>query len=89
MKKFTIFAVTVITALSLAAQNRELTLDDVIGGTFYGSGAPSITPMADGEHYLASKGNYILQYSFKTGAVTDTTCLRTFHTLSYRRCDTA
>jgi len=72
MKKFTIFAVTVITALSLAAQNRELTLDDVIGGTFYGSGAPSITPMADGEHYLASKGNYILQYSFKTGAVTDT-----------------
>ncbi len=72
MKRFNIFVVTVLTALSLTAQNKKITLDDVIGGKFYGNGAPAITPMADGEHYLQAEGNCILKYSFKTGAVTDT-----------------
>ena len=72
MKRFNIFVVTVLTALSLAAQNKKITLDDVIGGKFFGNGAPAITPMADGEHYLQAEGNCILKYSFKTGAVTDT-----------------
>lgn len=72
MKRFNIFVVAVLTALSLAAQNKKITLDDVIGGKFFGNGAPAITPMADGEHYLQAEGNCILKYSFKTGAVTDT-----------------
>ena len=72
MKKFTILAVAMLTALSLSAQNRKITLDDVISGKFSGSGAPAITPLADGEHYLQAQGNCILKYSFKTGAVTDT-----------------
>ena len=72
MKRFNIFVVAVLTALSLTAQNKKITLDDVIGGKFYGNGAPAITPMADGEHYLQAEGNCILKYSFKTGAVTDT-----------------
>jgi dipeptidyl-peptidase-4 len=72
MKKFTILAVTVLTALSLSAQNRKITLDDVISGKFSGNSAPAITPLADGEHYLQAQDDCILKYSFKTGAVTDT-----------------
>ena len=72
MKRFTILAVTVLTALSLSAQNRKITLDDVISGKFSASGAPAITPLADGEHYLQAQDDCILKYSFKTGAVTDT-----------------
>ena len=42
-------------------------------GTFYATGASSVTPMADGEHYLTSQdGRLILQHSFKSGQVTDT-----------------
>ena len=72
MKKFAILAVTVLTALSLSAQNRKITLDDVISGKFSGNSAPAITPLADGEHYLQAQDDCILKYSFKTGAVTDT-----------------
>ena len=72
MKKFAIFAAAVISAFSLTAQNNDLTLDDIISGTFYGNTLGSITPMADGEHYLKADDNCILKYSFKTGAVTDT-----------------
>ena len=72
MKKLTILAVSVLTALSLTAQNKKLTLDKVIAGTFYGSGIGTITPMADGEHFLQAQDNCILKYSFKTGEVTDT-----------------
>ena len=72
MKRLIILVAAVTSAFSLGAQNRKLTLDDVIGGSFYGNSAPSITPMADGESYLATDGDCILKYSFKTGAVTDT-----------------
>ena len=72
MKKFAIFAAAVISAFSLTAQNNDLTIDDIISGTFYGNTLGSITPMADGEHYLKAEDNCILKYSFKTGAVTDT-----------------
>ena len=72
MKKILLILSSAFITLSMSAQNKKLTLDDVIGGTFSGSGAPAITPMADGESYLAADGNCILQYSFKTGAVTDT-----------------
>ena len=72
MKRIAILAAAVISAFSLTAQNKDLTLDDIISGTFYGNTLGSITPMADGEHYLKAQDNCILKYSFKTGAVTDT-----------------
>lgn len=72
MKRIAILTAAVISAFSLTAQNNDLTLDDIISGTFYGNTLGSITPMADGEHYLKADDNCILKYSFKTGAVTDT-----------------
>lgn len=72
MKRLIILAAAVTAAFSLGAQNKKLTLDNVISGSFYGSSVGNITPMADGEHFLQAKGNCILKYSFKTGAVTDT-----------------
>ena len=72
MKRIALLAAAVISAFSLTAQNKDLTLDDIISGTFYGNTLGSITPMADGEHYLKAEDNCILKYSFKTGAVTDT-----------------
>lgn len=72
MKKLTIFALTALTVLSLNAQNRKLTLDNVVSGTFYGTSVGNITPMADGESFLQAEGDCILKYSFKTGEVTDT-----------------
>ena len=72
MKKLTILAVALLTVLSLNAQNKKITLDDVISGKFYGNGLGSFTPMADGEHFLQAEDDCILKYSFKTGAVTDT-----------------
>ena len=72
MKKLTILALTALTVLSLNAQNRKLTLDNVVSGTFYGTSVGNITPMADGESFLQAQGDCILKYSFKTGEVTDT-----------------
>ncbi len=72
MKRLIIFVAAVTAVFSLGAQNKKLTLDNVISGSFYGSSVGNITPMADGEHYLQAQGNCILKYSFKTGAVTDT-----------------
>lgn len=72
MKRIALLAAAVISAFSLTAQNKDLTLDDIISGTFYGNTLGSITPMADGEHYLKAEDNCILKYSFKTGVVTDT-----------------
>ena len=72
MKKITVLFVALLTALSLNAQNRKLTLDNVVSGTFYGTSVGNITPMADGESFLQAQGDCILKYSFKTGEVTDT-----------------
>lgn len=72
MKRLIILVAAVTAAFSLGAQNKKLTLDNVISGSFYGSSVGNITPMADGEHFLQAQGNCILKYSFKTGAVTDT-----------------
>jgi len=72
MKKITVLFVALLTALSLNAQNKKITLDSVISGSFSGSGLGAITPMADGEHFLQAQDDCILKYSFKTGEVTDT-----------------
>jgi len=73
MKKiFLILTVSFVSVIA-SAQNKQLTLSTVMDGTFYPKGASSVTPMADGEHYLTSEnGRLILKYSFKTGQVTDT-----------------
>ena len=74
MKKILFVVLSLIFSLSsLSAQNRLLSLSTVMDGTFYAKGASSVTPMADGEHYLTSEeGRFILKHSFKTGQVTDT-----------------
>ena len=73
MKRVIIIVAAVAATLSLGAQNRKLVLDNIMDGTFYAKGAASVTPMADGEHYLTSQGGrLILMNSFKTGQVTDT-----------------
>ena len=72
MKKLFLILSTALIAVSMSAQNKKLTLNDVINGTFTGHSIGNITPMADGEHFLQAQDNCILQYSFKTGEVTDT-----------------
>ena len=73
MKKIVLAISTVFISVMMWAQNKQLTLSTVMDGTFYAKGASSVTPMADGEHYLTSEdGRLILQHSFKTGQVTDT-----------------
>lgn len=70
---FLMMAAAALMSISLSAQQKELTLDNVMDGTFYAKGAGSITPLSDGQHYLTSQnGTLILKKSFKTGAVTDT-----------------
>ena len=73
MKKIVLILSTILISAAVWAQNRQLTLSTVMDGTFYPKGAASVTPMADGEHYLTSEdGRLILMNSFKTGQVTDT-----------------
>ena len=73
MRRIFLMAAAALMSISLSAQQKELTLDNVMDGTFYAKGAGSITPLSDGQHYLTSQnGTLILKKSFKTGAVTDT-----------------
>jgi len=73
MKKIFLLAATALMTLSLSAQQTNLTLESVLDGSFYATGAGAVTPLSDGEHYLTSQsGTLILKHSFKTGAVTDT-----------------
>ncbi|MBO4268092.1 MAG: DPP IV N-terminal domain-containing protein, partial [Bacteroidaceae bacterium] len=73
MKKLSLLLITFVTALHITAQERELTIDRIIGGEFSARGSIAATPLSDGEHYLtATGGNLILKRSFKTGAVVDT-----------------
>lgn len=73
MKKICLLAVSMIFAILSAAQEISLDLENIIDGRFSARGSISVTPMADGEHYLSSEGGrLILKRSFKTGEVTDT-----------------
>ena len=72
MKRLIVLVAAVTAVFSLGAQNKKLTLDNIISGSFYGSSVGNITPMADGESFLQAQGDCILKYSFKTGEVTDT-----------------
>ena len=73
MKKLFLILSTALIAVSMSAQNKKLTLANTMDGTFYAKGASSITPMADGEHYLISEnGRLILKRSFKNAQMVDT-----------------
>lgn len=72
MKKTIMIAAALLACMAVPAQESKLELEDVFSGKFYATGMGGITPMADGVHYLQSTDKCILQYSFKTGELTDT-----------------
>lgn len=72
MKQLISIFIGLLTCIPMLGADNAVQLSDIIGGKFHAQGMDDITPMADGEHYLQSRGNLILKYSFKTGAVTDT-----------------
>ena len=62
MKRSIVLVAAVTAVFSLGAQNKKLTLDNIISGSFYGSSVGNITPMADGESLLQAQGDCILKY---------------------------
>ena len=69
MKKIFLLVTTLLVTLTIQAQQPELTLETVMDGTFYSGSIGEITPLSDGEHFLASDGRRIMKYSFtKSGA---------------------
>ncbi len=60
-------------AVGVAAQ-QKFTYDDILKGKFSARGVYGMTSMADGEHYMRTAGNVVLQYSYATGELTDTIC---------------
>ena len=48
----------------------NLTLDDILSGTYAARGVYGVRPLADGEHYARMDGRKITTYSFQTGAET-------------------
>ena len=53
----------------IQAEAKEITLQDVVKGAYYGERLKAITPRTDGEHYtqLSDDGKQIRQYSFASG----------------------
>ncbi|MBR1808009.1 MAG: S9 family peptidase [Paludibacteraceae bacterium] len=47
-------------------------LNDIIAGGYNSNSLPQITDMGDGEHYALRVGNTVLQYDYRSGAVSDT-----------------
>ena len=73
MKKIFLILSTVLIAVSMSAQDKELSVSKIMDGTFYGRRASSIIPLSDGEHYLVSEDNrLILKRSFKNAQMVDT-----------------
>ena len=73
MKRLSLVLSTALICVAMTAQNRKLALTNIMDGTFYAKGASSITPLADGEHYLTSEdGRLILKRSFKNAQMIDT-----------------
>lgn len=48
----------------------DITLDDVVKGTFHADRQMSVTPLPDGEHYACLTKGKILQYSYRNGKQT-------------------
>ena len=81
MKKI-VFLLLTFCCVSVWAEN--LSVDQLVDGTFSPRSLGRITPLADGEHYAQtnSEANAILRYSFRTGEVVDTL----FSTATCRGC---
>lgn len=84
MKRIFLTLLTAALTLSMTATAHEVTLDELMNGTYSTRSLGHIVPLADGEHYAqtAPGGNAILRYSFKTGEVVDTL----FSTATCRGC---
>lgn len=68
MKKLLSLMLTCSMALSVVAQHKAITLEDIwTKGTFSASSARLGRSMADGEHYTLMDANGIAKYSYKTG----------------------
>lgn len=70
MKK-TLFFIVLTLAASFSA-DAQISIDDVVRNGFGGTGIGSITPLADGEHYLTMDGRCIFRHSFKSEKEIDT-----------------
>ena len=68
MKRLLAVALTMAILGGVAAQNKQITLEDIWSkGTFRASGISSIRSMQDGEHYCVLTRSGIEKYSYKTG----------------------
>jgi dipeptidyl-peptidase-4 len=54
----------------VAAAAGNLTLDNILSGTYAARGVYGVRPLADGERYARMDGRKITAYSFRTGAET-------------------
>ncbi len=82
MKRSIILLLSLLIGISLFAEN--LTVDNLVNGTYSPRSLGRVTPLADGEHYAQTnpEANAILRYSFRTGEVVDTL----FSTANCRGC---
>lgn len=71
MKRISALIFASLLALAVQAQ-KQISMEDIIGGKFHSYGISDITPMADGEHYLEKNAGYILKHSFKNTNEIDT-----------------
>ncbi len=71
MKKLLLLALSLVTLLSVSAQ--EITLDDIVSGKYAQKNIRGIRPLADGESYaqISADGRQIQRCSFKTGETTE------------------
>ncbi len=67
MKKLTFVLLSFVVWLSPMTAN-NLSLEDIMRGTYAARGVSGICPLADGEHYARTDGRKITSYSFQTGA---------------------
>ena len=72
MKRSIILLLSLLIGISLFAEN--LTVDNLVNGTYSPRSLGRVTPLADGEHYAQTSpdADAILRYSFRTGEVVDT-----------------
>lgn len=69
MKRLKLIALCVLCTLAAAAQKKEVSLNDVLQGTFSARGINGMIPVpGDGEHYTQmTREGQIVKYSYKTG----------------------
>ena len=68
----TTIAAILLTAGTLTAQLKEVTLNEYLYGYYSARTVHGIVSMKDGESYTTLTGNKVIKYSYKTGEVIDT-----------------